>query len=126
MTPMNRALKKFLTTAVASLLIAVSPINQSFANEVNIEQRASNTDQIELEWPSQTGKAYRIYQSESLGSAFTVEAEKMQATPPKNIWWTNRDAFERRFFKIQTHGEAQLLQSVINTNYDFSEEQMIG
>jgi hypothetical protein len=49
----------------------------------SIEQRASNADQIELEWPSQTGMAYSIYQSESLESAFTVQSENMQATPPR-------------------------------------------
>ena len=53
MTRINIALKNFFTTAAAFLLIAVGPINECLANEVNIKQRASNTDQIQLEWPSQ-------------------------------------------------------------------------
>ena len=116
----NRSLNNFFTTA-ATVILFLNPIKVSFADAVIIDQRASNTDQIELEWPSQTGKAYSIYQSESLDSAFTVQAENMQATPPHNIWWTDKASFEKRFFKVQAYGEAPLLQSVINTNYDFSE-----
>ena len=120
MTLINRALNIFFITA-ASLILFISPIKVSFADAVTIDQRASNADQIELEWPSQTGKAYSIYQSESLDSAFTVQAENMQATPPQNTWWTDKATFEKRFFKVQAFGEASLVQSVINTNYDFSE-----
>ena len=45
----------------------------------------------------------------------------MQATPPQNTWWTDKAPFEKRFFKVQAYGEATLLQSIINSNYDFSE-----
>ena len=120
MTPINRALNIFFITAAYAIFL-IGSIKVSLADGISINQRASNTDQIQLEWPSQTGKAYSIYQSESLESAFTVQAEYMQATPPKNIWWTNRATFEKRFFKVQAYGEAPFLQSVINTNYDFLE-----
>ena len=120
MTPINRALSIFFITA-AYVLPLGGPIKVSFANALSIDQRASNTDQVQLEWPSQTGKAYSIYQSESLESDFTLQAENMQATPPQNTWWTDKAPFEKRFFKVQAYGEATLLQSVINTNYDFSE-----
>ena len=62
--------------------------------------------------------AYSIYQSESLESAFTVQSENMQATPPKNTWWTDKAPFEKRFFRVQAYGEAP---SAINANYDFLE-----
>ncbi|MFL2832286.1 MAG: cellulase family glycosylhydrolase [Coraliomargaritaceae bacterium] len=62
--------------------------------------------------------AYSIYQSESLESAFTVQSENMQATPPQNTWWTDKASFEKRFFKVQAYGEAP---SAINANYDFLE-----
>ena len=114
---MNRVLSIFFITAV-SVLPLVGPIKESFANALSIEQRASNTDQIQLEWPSQTGMAYSIYQSESLESAFTVQSENMQATPPQNTWWTDKASFEKRFFKVQAYGEAP---SAINANYDFLE-----
>ena len=117
MAPINRALSIFFITAV-SVLPLVGPIKESFANALSIEQRASNTDQIQLEWPSQTGMAYSIYQSESLESAFTVQSENMQATPPQNTWWTDKASFEKRFFKVQAYGEAP---SAINANYDFLE-----
>ena len=120
MTPINRALSIFFITA-AYVLPLGCPIKVSLANALSIDQRASNTDQVQLEWPSQTGKAYSIYQSESLESDFTLQAENMQATPPQNTWWTDKAPFEKRFFKVQAYGEATLLQSVINTNYDFSE-----
>ena len=120
MTPINRALSIFFITA-AYVLPLGGPIKVSFANALSIDQRASNTDQVQLEWPSQTGKAYSIYQSESLESDFTLQAENMQATPPQNTWWTDKAPFEKRFFKVQAYGETTLLQSVINTNYDFSE-----
>lgn len=115
MTPINRALSIFFTTA-ASILPLVGLIKESFANALSIEQRASNTDQIQLEWPSQTGMAYSIYQSESLESAFTVQSENMQATPPQNTWWVDKAPFEKRFFKVQAYGEAP---SVINANSNF-------
>ena len=117
MTPINRVLSIFFITA-ASAFPLVGPIKEGFANALSIEQRASNTDQIQLEWPSQTGMAYSIYQSESLESAFTVQSENMQATPPQNIWWTDKASFEKRFFKVQAYGEAP---SAINANYDFLE-----
>ena len=117
MIPINRALCIFITTT-ASIFPLVGTIKESFANALSIEQRASNTDQIQLEWPSQTGMAYRVYQSESLESAFTVQSENMQATPPKNTWWTGKAPFEERFFKVQTYGETT---TVINANYDFLE-----
>ena len=115
MTPINRALSIFFTTA-ASILPLVGLIKESFANALSIEQRASNTDQIQLEWPSQTGMAYSIYQSESLESAFTVQSENMQATPPQNTWWADKAPFETRFFKVQAYGETPL---VINANSNF-------
>ena len=115
MTPINSALSIFFTTA-ASILPLVGLIKESFANALSIEQRASNTDQIQLEWPSQTGMAYSIYQSESLESAFTVQSENMQATPPQNTWWADKAPFEKRFFKVQAYGEAP---SVINANSNF-------
>lgn len=117
MIPINRALCIFIITT-ASVFPLVGTIKESFANALSIEQRASNTDQIQLEWPSQTGMAYRVYQSESLESAFTVQSENMQATPPKNTWWTGKAPFEERFFKVQTYGETT---TVINANYDFLE-----
>mgnify|MGYP001429745557 FL=1 len=117
MTPINRVLSIFFITA-ASAFPLVGPIKEGFANALSIEQRASNTDQIQLEWPSQTGMAYSIYQSESLESAFTVQSENMQATPPQNTWWTDKAPFEKRFFKVQAYGEAP---SAINANYDFLE-----
>ena len=117
MTPINRVLSIFFITA-ASALPLLGPIKEGFANALSIEQRASNTDQIQLEWPSQTGMAYSIYQSESLESAFTVQSENMQATPPQNTWWTDKASFEKRFFKVQAYGEAP---SAINANYDFLE-----
>jgi endoglucanase len=117
MTPINRALSIFFITAAPALPL-VCPIKVSFADGISINQRASNTDQIQLEWPSQTGKAYSIYQSESLESAFTVQAENMQATPPQNTWWTDKATFEKRFFRVQAYGEST---SVINANYDFLE-----
>lgn len=117
MTPINRALCIFFITAAPALPL-VSTIKVSFADGISINQRASNPDEFQLEWPSQTGKAYSIYQSESLESAFTIQAEYMQATPPKNIWWTNRAPFEKRFFRVQAYGETT---SVINANYDFSQ-----
>ena len=117
MTPINRALSIFFITA-ASALPLLGPIKEGFANALSIEQRASNTDQIQLEWPSQTGMAYSIYQSESLESAFTVQSENMQATPPQNTWWTDKAPFEKRFFKVQAYGEAP---SAINANYNFLE-----
>ncbi|MEC9228642.1 MAG: cellulase family glycosylhydrolase [Verrucomicrobiota bacterium] len=115
MTPIKRALSIFFTTA-ASILPLVGLVKESFANALSIEQRASNTDQIQLEWPSQTGMAYSIYQSESLESAFTVQSENIQATPPQNTWWADKAPFEKRFFKVQAYGEAP---SVINANSDF-------
>ena len=115
MTPINRALSIFFTAA-ASILPLVGLIKESFANALSIEQRASNIDQIQLEWPSQTGMAYSIYQSESLESAFTVQSENMQATPPQNTWWADKAPFEKRFFKVQAYGEAP---SVINANSNF-------
>ena len=117
MTPINRVLSIFFITA-ASALPLLGPIKEGFANALSIEQRASNTDQIQLEWPSQTGMAYSIYQSESLESAFTVQSENMQATPPQNTWWADKASFEKRFFKVQAYGEAP---SAINANYDFLE-----
>lgn len=117
MIPINRALCIFIITT-ASVFPLVGMIKECFANALSIEQRASNTDQIQLEWPSQTGMAYRVYQSESLESAFTVQSENMQATPPKNTWWTGKAPFEERFFKVQTYGETT---TVINANYDFLE-----
>ena len=117
MTPINRALSIFFITA-ASVLPLVGLIKESFANALSIGQRANNTDQIQIEWPSQTGMAYSIYQSESLESAFTVQSENMQATPPQNTWWTDKASFEKRFFKVQAYGEAP---SAINANYDFLE-----
>jgi endoglucanase len=117
MIPINRALCIFIITT-APIFPLVGTIKESFANALIIEQRASNTDQIQLGWPSQTGMAYRVYQSESLESAFTVQSENMQATPPKNTWWTGKAPFEERFFKVQTYGETT---SVINANYDFLE-----
>jgi aryl-phospho-beta-D-glucosidase BglC (GH1 family) len=115
MTPINRALSIFFITA-ASVFPLVGAIKESFANALSIEQRASNTDQIQLEWPSQTGMAYSIYQSESLESAFTVQSENMQATPPQNTWWADKAPFEKRFFKVQAYGETP---SAINANYNF-------
>lgn len=120
MTPINRALSILFIIATSAIPL-VGPFKVSFANALSIEQRANNTDQIQLEWPSQTGKAYSIYQSESLESDFTIQAENMQATPPQNTWWTDKAPFEKRFFKVQAYGEATLLQSIINSNYDFSE-----
>ena len=120
MTPINRALSILFIIATSAIPL-VGPFKVSFANALSIEQRANNTDQIQLEWPSQTGKAYSIYQSESLESDFTIKAENMQATPPQNTWWTDKAPFEKRFFKVQAYGEATLLQSIINSNYDFSE-----
>ena len=120
MTPINRALSILFIIATSAIPL-VGPFKVSFANALRIEQRANNTDQIQLEWPSQTGKAYSIYQSESLESDFTIQAENMQATPPQNTWWTDKAPFEKRFFKVQAYGEATLLQSIINSNYDFSE-----
>ena len=117
MTPINRALSIFVITAAPALPL-VCPIKVSFADGISINQRASNKDQIQLEWPSQTGKAYSIYQSESLESAFTVQSENMQATPPQNTWWTDKATFEKRFFRIQAYEETT---SVINANYDFLE-----
>ena len=117
MTPINRVLSIFFITA-ASALPLLGPIKEGFANALSIEQRASNTDQIQLEWPSQTGMAYSIYQSESLESAFTVQSDNMQATPPQNTWWTDKASFKKRFFKVQAYGE---VPSAINANYDFLE-----
>ena len=117
MTPINRVLSIFFITA-APVFPLLGTIKEGFANALSIEQRASNTDQIQLEWPSQTGMAYSIYQSESLESAFTVQSENMQATPPQNTWWTDKASFEKRFFKVQAYGEAP---SAINANYDFLE-----
>ena len=117
MTPINRALSIFFITA-ASAFPLLGPIKERFANALSIEQRASNTDQIQLEWPSQTGMAYSIYQSESLESAFTVQSDNMQATPPQNTWWTDKASFKKRFFKVQAYGE---VPSAINANYDFLE-----
>lgn len=117
MTPINRVLSIFLITA-ASALPLVGLIKEGFANALSIEQRANNTDQIQLEWPSQTGMAYSIYQSESLESAFTVQSDNMQATPPQNTWWTDKASFKKRFFKVQAYGE---VPSAINANYDFLE-----
>ena len=114
---MNRVLSIFFITA-ASALPLVGLIKEGFANALSIEQRASNTDQIQLEWPSQTGMAYSIYQSESLESAFTVQSDNMQATPPQNTWWTDKASFKKRFFKVQAYGE---VPSAINANYDFLE-----
>ena len=62
--------------------------------------------------------AYSIYQSESLESAFTVQSDNMQATPPQNTWWTDKASFKKRFFKVQAYGE---VPSAINANYDFLE-----
>ena len=115
MTPINRVLSIFSITA-ASAIPLVGPIKESLANTLSIEQRASNTDQIQLEWPSQTGMAYSIYQSESLESAFTVQSENMQATPPQNTWWADKAPFEKRFFKVQAYGETPL---VITANSNF-------
>ena len=115
MTPINRELSIFFTAA-ASILPLVGLIKESFANALSIEQRASNTDQIQLEWPSQTGMAYSIYQSESLESTFTVQSENMQATPPQNTWWADKAPFEKRFFKVQAYGETPL---VITANSNF-------
>ena len=115
MTPINRELSIFFTAA-ASILPLVGLIKESFANALSIEQRASNTDQIQLEWPSQTGMAYSIYQSESLESAFTIQSENMQATPPQNTWWADKAPFEKRFFKVQAYGETPL---VITANSNF-------
>jgi aryl-phospho-beta-D-glucosidase BglC (GH1 family) len=115
MTRINRLLSIFFITT-ASVLPLVGIINESFANALSIEQRASNTDQIQLEWPSQTGMAYSIYHCESLESAFLVQSENMQATPPQNIWWTDKAPLEKRFFRVQAYGEAP---SVINANYNF-------
>ena len=117
MSPINRTLSIFFITA-ASVLPLVGLIKESFANALSIEQRANNTDQIQIEWPSQTGMAYSIYQSESLESAFTVQSENMQATPPQNTWWADKASFKKRFFKVQAYGEAP---SAINANYDFLE-----
>ena len=117
MTPINRAPSIFFIT-IASVFPLVGTIKESFANVLSIEQRASNTDQIKLGWPSQTGMAYSVYQSESLESAFTVQSENMQATPPQNTWWTDKAPFEKRFFKVQAYGEAP---SAINANYNFLE-----
>jgi aryl-phospho-beta-D-glucosidase BglC (GH1 family) len=115
MTRINRLLSIFFITT-ASVLPLVGIIKESFADAVTIDQRASNAEQIELEWPSQTGMAYSIYQSESLESAFTVQSENMQATPPQNKWWTDKAPLEKRFFRVQAYGEAP---SVINANYNF-------
>ena len=117
MTPTNRALSIFLITAV-SVLSLVGPLKENFANSLSIEQRANNIDQIQLEWPSQTGMTYSVLQSESLDSAFTVQSESVQATPPKNTWWTDKTPFEKRFFKVQAYGETP---SAINANYNFLE-----
>ena len=73
MTPINRALSILFIIATSAIPL-VGPFKVSFANALSIEQRANNTDQIQLEWPSQTGKAYSIYQSESLESDFTIQA----------------------------------------------------
>ena len=117
MAPINRVLSIFFITA-APVFPLLGTIKEGFANALSIEQRASNTDQIQLEWPSQTGMAYSIYQSESLESAFTVQSENMQATPPQNTWWTDKASFKKRFFKVQAYGE---VPSAINANYDFLE-----
>ena len=112
MTPINRILYNFFITA-ASVILLISPNKVSLADKLSIQQSANNADQIELEWPSQSGNAYRIYQSESLDSAFTVQADNLEATPPKNIWWADKAGYEKRFFKVQEYSPA------IITNYDF-------
>ena len=113
MTPINRVLSIFFITA-ASVLPLVGLIKESFANALSIEQRASNTDQIQLEWPSQTGMAYSIYQVNLLSRLSRSIRECASHPTPK--YMVGRQSFFKRDFKVQAYGEAP---SAINANYDF-------
>ncbi|MEC7273905.1 MAG: carbohydrate binding domain-containing protein [Verrucomicrobiota bacterium] len=113
MIPNYRVLNYFFISA-ASVILFIGPNKVSLANELSIKQNANNAAQIELEWPSQSGNAYRILQSESLNSAFTIQADNLEATPPKNIWWADKAGYEMSFFKVQEYPPE------IITNYDFS------
>ncbi|MEC8332706.1 MAG: cellulase family glycosylhydrolase [Verrucomicrobiota bacterium] len=113
MIPNYRVLIYFFITA-ASVILLIGPNKVSLANKLSIQQSTNNADQIELEWPSQSGNAYRIYQRESLNTAFTVQADNLEATPPKNIWWADKAGYEMSFFKVQEYPPE------IITNYDFS------
>jgi endoglucanase len=90
------------------------------AGNVQIGERPNATGQIQLEWQSQTGKAYRIYQSTALDSVFTTQTQSMEATPPNNTWWIDKGTHSKRFFKVEAYTEAEPTVVALNTNSDFS------
>ena len=94
--------------------------NATDAGTVQIRERPNAIDQVQLEWQSQTGKAYRIYQSTTLDSSFTTQTESMEATPPNNTWWIDKGTHSKRFFKVEAYTEAEPTVVALNTNSDFS------
>ena len=89
------------------------------AGTVQIGERPNASGQIQLEWPSQTGKAYRIYQSTALDSGFTTQTESLEATPPNNTWWIDKGTHSKRFFKVEAYTEAEPTLVALNANSDF-------
>lgn len=87
---------------------------------VQISEREQAADQVQLQWQSSTGKAYRIYQSENLDSSFLVQTQSMEATPPSNIWWIDKGNYQKRFFMVEAYTESAPAVIPLNSNHDFT------
>ena len=90
------------------------------AGTIQISERPTAGNQVQLGWQSQTGKAYRIYQSPSLDTNFTTQTEHLEATPPNNTWWIDKGTYQKRFFKVEAYTEAEPVVVALNANSDFS------
>ena len=87
--------------------------------QLSISNSISNPSQIELSWPSQTGKYYQILESSDLTSAdsFSIISSVQQGTSVlPNTWQANLAESDARFYKLAISDSINLTSNSDFTN----------
>ncbi|MEC8650606.1 MAG: cellulase family glycosylhydrolase [Verrucomicrobiota bacterium] len=104
-----------ITVIFAATLFSATVVNA----KLSIFNSVSNPSQIELSWPSQTGKYYQILESSDLTSAdsFSIISSVQQGTSVlPNIWEANLPESGARFYKLAISDSINLTSNSDFTN----------
>jgi hypothetical protein len=102
-----------------AVLALISVQSSDAQQELTIQPRDPSFDQIELRWPSQVGKEYQVRKSEDLNAGFGNVSSGLQATPPQNVWWADREEVGLNLFQLVTTVETPDSPNLLQ-NGDFS------
>ena len=89
---------------------------------LEINERPTDPDQVELKWKSETGKHYTVQATSDLSGNFSNLAVGQQATPPMNYWWVPTNLADKRFFKLVPNETDSNSQNNLLLNGDFSNQ----